>query len=222
MRVVGRVHALPELGKVGSLSDLETSLVEYEPPPGALVTTQLWVAPHTPASVLAKIRAQGVGLSAPHRLAGVLHGLNTDAFSLGFRVFLVVDLATLLLAILGVFVSAVLQARWRSYEVASLRVVGVPQRSLLCGSMLEYVVMLGLAVLFGLVSAYLSLLLVLPSMSLGTADPDAPAPIYAVHWAEVAGVGLALFALAAVIALVVSQRITRLGRPSTLRWAEQG
>jgi hypothetical protein len=98
----------------------------------------------------------------------------------------------------------------------------VSQRSLLRGSMLEYVVMLGLAVLFGLVSAYLSLLLVLPSMSLGTADPDAPAPIYAVHWAEVAGVGLALFALAAVIALVVSQRITRLGRPSTLRWAEQG
>lgn len=222
MRVVGRVHALPELGRVGSLADLETSLVEYEPPPGVLVTTQLWVAPHAPASVLAKIRAQGVGLSAPHRLAGVLHGLKADAFSLGFRVFLVVDLATLLLAILGVFVSAVLQARWRSYEVASLRVVGVSQRSLLLGSMLEYVVMLGLAVLFGLVSAYLSLLLVLPSMSLGTADPDAPAPIYAVHWAEVAGVGLALFVLAAVIALVVSRRITRLGRPSTLRWAEQG
>jgi hypothetical protein len=31
-----------------------------------------------------------------------------------------------------------------------------------------------------------------------------------------------LFVLAALIALVVSWRTTRLGRPSTLRWAELG
>jgi len=37
----------------------------------------------------------------------------------------------------GVLASAVLQSRWRSYEVASLRVVGVRQRALVRGSVLE-------------------------------------------------------------------------------------
>jgi putative ABC transport system permease protein len=225
MRVVERVRALPGLGDEGSLSDLETALVEFEPPLEALVTTELWVARDTPPSVLTAIRARGISLtdpSAPSSLAATLHGLRTDAFSLGLRLFLVVGIATLLLAVLGVFTSAVLQSRWRSYEVASLRVVGVSQRTLVRGSVLEYTVLLGVAVLLGMLSAYLALRLVLPSMSLGTSAEHDPSPVYATHWGLILSVGAALFLLATAMAVVVSRRITRLGRPSTLRWAEQG
>jgi hypothetical protein len=59
-------------------------------------------------------------------------------------------------------------------------------------------------------------------MSLGTADEHAPAPLYDVHWLLLGGVTAVLFAVAVVIALVVSRRTTRSGRPSTLRWAEAG
>jgi putative ABC transport system permease protein len=222
MRVVDRVAALPVVGDEGSLSDLETALVEFEPPAGAVVTTELWTAPGTPASVLAAIRAAGVPLTEPTSLDATLHDLRTDAFSLGLRLFLIVGVATLLLAVLGVFTSAVLQSRWRAYEVASLRVVGVSSRALVRGSVLEYVVLLGVAVLLGLLSAYLALKLALPSMSLGTAAEHDPGPVYDVHWAIVAGVGGVLFLLAVLIAVVVSRRVTRLGTPSTLRWAEQG
>jgi predicted lysophospholipase L1 biosynthesis ABC-type transport system permease subunit len=121
-----------------------------------------------------------------------------------------------------VFASAVLQSRWRSYEVAALRVVGVGQRTLVRASVLEYVVLLGVAVLLGVLSAYLSLKLVLPSISLGTAAATDPAPVYATPWLVVTGVAALLFVLATLIAVLVSRRITRLGRPSTLRWAEQG
>ena len=186
------------------------------------MTTELWAAADTPPSVLDAIRGQGIVLENQERLGTVLHELRSDAFSIGLRVYLLVGLATLLLAVFGVFASAVMQARWRSYEVASLRVVGVSQRSLVRASVLEYVVMLGLAVVFGLVAAYLSLVLVLPSISLGTAEPFDPAPLYAVHWPIVAAVGVVLFVVATVIAMVVSWRVTRLGRPSTLRWAERG
>ena len=41
-------------------------------------------------------------------------------------------------------------------------------------------------------------------------------------WLVVAGVAVLLFVLATLIAVLVSRRTTRLGRPSTLRWAEQG
>ena len=222
MRVVGRVHALPGLGDEGTLADLETSLVEFEPPFGAAVLPQLWVAPGTPQSVLDRVEEAGVPLTPLADLDTTLTDLRTDAFSLGLRLFLVDGLATLLLAVFGVFASAVLQSRWRSYEVASLRVVGVSRRTLLSASVLEYVVMLGLAVVLGLASAYLSLRLVLPTLSLGTAVEHEPAPLYATHTLELLGVGGALFAVATLIALLVSRRIIRLGRPATLRWAEQG
>jgi putative ABC transport system permease protein len=221
-RVVPRVHALPLLGDEGQMADLGSSLVEFEPPTGAVVIVELWVAKGTPPAMLAKVRAAGVDLYPLGTVAGTLHDLRNDAFSLGLRLLLIVGLATLLLAILGVFASAILQSRWRSYEVASLRVVGVSQRSLLRGSVLEYAVMLGFPVLLGLGSAYLSLRLVLPSVSLGTADPHEPVPLYPTHWSILGVTGLVLFALAVLIALVVSRRITRLGRPSTLRWAELG
>jgi predicted lysophospholipase L1 biosynthesis ABC-type transport system permease subunit len=186
------------------------------------VVVQLWAAKDTPAAVLAAIRGSGVTLTQPVSVSSTLQDLRSDAFSLGLRIFLLVGGATLLLAIFGVLASAITSSRWRSYEVASLRVVGMKQRNLVRASVLEYVVMLGFAVVLGIVSAYLALTLVLPSISLGTAMPHDPSAIYSIHWRIVAAVGVSLFALAAVIALAVSRRITKLGRPSTLRWAEQG
>ncbi|NUR08941.1 MAG: FtsX-like permease family protein [Nocardioidaceae bacterium] len=222
MRVVDTVRSLPVVGTEGELADLETSLVEFEPPVGALGETRLWVAEGTPDSVLAQVRSKGIGLTNGQTRAATLHALRTDAFSLGLRLFLFVGIATLLLAVFGVLASAVLQSRWRSYEVASLRVVGVSQRALVRGSVLEYVVLLGVAVLLGVLSAYLALRLVLPSISLGTAAEHEPVPVYTTHWLIVLGVGAGLFVLAVGIAVLVSRRITRRGRPSTLRWAEQG
>lgn len=222
MRVVGTAAALPALGDEGAMSDLGTSLVEFEPPEGMLLSVQLWATADAPASLLEEVRGAGVALSEQQRVDRTLDDLRSDAFSLGWRIFLIVGAATLLLAIFGVLASVIAQTRWRSYEVASLRVVGVSQRNLVRASLLEYVAMLGFAVLLGIVSAYLALTLVLPSIDLGAADAHDPLPTYTTHWEIVAVVGASLFVLATLIALGVSRRITRLGRPSTLRWAEQG
>ena len=89
-------------------------------------------------------------------------------------------------------------------------------------SVLEYVVLLGVAVLLGVLSAYLSLLLVLPSISLGTAGVHEPAPVYATPWGIVAGVAGALFVLATPHRAAGLAADHAAGRPSTLRWAEQG
>lgn len=219
--VVARVAALPRVGTVGMMADLETSLVEFEPPAGAVLLPELWATDDTPAAMLDAVRDAGVELTPVADLDERLASLRDDAFSLGLRLFLIVGLATLLLAVYGVFASAVLQSRWRSYEVASLRVVGVSQRSLVRASVLEYVAMLGVAVVLGLASAVVSVLLVLPSISLGQTDEFTPAPDYSVQWPLLALVGVSLFVVATAIALVVSRRTTRLGRPATLRWAEQ-
>ena len=222
MRVTATVEALPGLGDEGAMSDLQASLVEFEPPAGLLLETQLWAAQNTPEAVLDAVRDSGVTLSDQQRVDTSLEALRSDAFSLGWRIFLIVGAATLLLAIFGVLASAVAQSRWRSYEVASLRVVGVKQRNLVRASVLEYVTMLGFAVALGIVSAWIALVLVLPSINLGGAGTYDPAAAYSVHWDILGIVAATLFLLAALIALVVSRRTTRLGRPATLRWAEQG
>jgi hypothetical protein len=219
--VVARVRALPRVGSVGMMADLETSLVEFEPPAGAVLLPELWATEDTPPAVLDAVRDAGVELTPVADLGDRLDSLRDDAFSLGLRLFLLVGLATLLLAVYGVFASAVLQSRWRSYEVASLRVVGVSQGSLVRASVLEYVAMLGVAVVLGLAAAVVSVLLVLPSISLGPTDEFTPPPDYSVQWPLLVLVGGALFVVATTIALVVSRRTTRLGRPATLRWAEQ-
>lgn len=222
MRVVGSTRALPWVGRVGAVADLGTALDEFAPLTGQVVDVQLWTAPGTPPSMLAAVRDAGISLSPAVNLAQRQREMHTDAFSLGMRLFLIVGLATLLLAVFGVFASAVLQSRWRAYEVAALRVVGVRRRSLVRASVLEYVVMLGVAAALGVLSSLVSVWLVLPSISLGPADEFDPAPVYDVPWAVVGAVGLGVFAISAVIALLVSRRIVRLGRPATLRWAEQG
>jgi hypothetical protein len=81
---------------------------------------------------------------------------------------------------------------------------------------------LGVAVLLGVLSAYLSLLVVLPTISLGASGAHDPAPDYATPWLPVAVVTGVLFGLASLIAVLVSRRTTRMGRPSRLRWADQG
>ena len=128
--------------------------------------------------MLDAVRDAGIELTPVASLDERLDSLRDDAFSLGLRLFLIVGLATLLLAVYGVFASAVLQSRWRSYEVASLRVVGVSQRSLVRASVLEYVAMLGVAVVLGLASAVVAIMLVLPSISLGPTDEFIPPPDY--------------------------------------------
>jgi hypothetical protein len=222
IKVVGRVAALPELGNTGELADLASELVEFNPPPGAVVNTQLWVARGAPASVVRAVKAHGVVLTPIASFRQTLRDLHEDAFARGLQVFLGVGIATLLLAIFGMFAFAVMSSRWRSYEVASLRVVGVSQRTLVRASLVEHLTMLGLAVLLGVGSAIVSLTLVLPAISLGPPDPVDPAPTYAIAWPLVLGSGAVVLVLAVLIAVVVSRRVTRLGRPATLRWAEQG
>ncbi|MGZ4460323.1 MAG: FtsX-like permease family protein [Nocardioidaceae bacterium] len=220
IRVVDRVAAVPGLGDVGELADLETALVSFQPQPGLLLNVELWTAPHTPASLLDAMKRAGVTLTPIDDEQATLHALRTNATSLGLRLFLLVGLATLLLAVFGLLASAVLQSRWRAYEVAALRVVGVRVRTLLVASVLEYVVMLGLAVVLGVVAACVSLTLVLPTISLGRAAPYDPAVAYGIDWPLVCGVAGGVFAVAVLVAYVVSAQVTRRGRPATLRSAD--
>jgi hypothetical protein len=220
MKVTGRAVALPVVGNDGGLSDLGAALREYGDQSTNVPLTELLVAKGTPASVLTEVGNHGVDLSTVRTEADELQLLRTDAFSLGWRVFLIVGVLTLLLAFLGVLTLAVVQLRWRAYEVAALRVVGVRRRDLRRAVVTEYVALLGIAVGGGALSAIASLLLVLPSLDIGAVGTYDPAVDYGLRWLVVGGVVAVVLVVVLVIAWWISRRTIKLGTPATLRQAD--
>ena len=149
MQVAGTAKALPLVGSNGGLSDLTAALREYGDQATDVSITELLVAEGTPASMLDDVEELGVALTDRRTESEELGLLRSDAFSLGWRVFLLVGVLTLVLAFLGVLALAVVQLRWRSYEVAALRVVGVRRQDLRRAIVTEYVALLGMAVVGG-------------------------------------------------------------------------
>jgi putative ABC transport system permease protein len=220
MTLATTTDALPIVGDNGGLSDLRAALREYGDESTNVTITELLVASGTPPSVLDRVEELGVDLSEVNTLDDELDASRSDAFSLGWRVFLLVGVLTLLLAFLGVLALAVVQLRWRSYEVAALRVVGVRRQDLRRAVVTEYVALLGMAVVGGVLAATASLLLVLPSMDIGERGSYDPAVDYGLRWLVMAGVlGLVLFVVLA-IAVWIARRTVKLGTPATLRQAD--
>jgi len=220
MELAGRAKALPLVGSNGGLSDLTAALREYGDQATGVPVSELLVAADTPASVLQAVRELGVPLDDVRTEGEELDLLRSDAFSLGWRVFLLVGVLTLVLAFLGVLALAVVQLRWRSYEVAALRVVGVRRRDLRRAIVAEYVALLGMAVVGGALAAIASLLLVLPSLDIGAIGDFDPAVDFSLRWLVVAVVVAVVMFFVLAIALWISRRTVKQGTPSTLRQAD--
>jgi predicted lysophospholipase L1 biosynthesis ABC-type transport system permease subunit len=220
VRVVARAVALPGVGSEGSMADLQSSLPEFRPPPGALVGTRLWAAANTPPEVLAAVRRAGVPLSEPERLTTAVAELRGDAFMLGWRVFLLIGAGSLLLAVFGVVASSALQARWRGYEVASLRTVGVSRRTLVRAAVLEHAAVLGFAVALGVVASYVSSLLVVPALDLGRAGTYDPPPHPVTEVLPLLAIGGVALAVTLLVVVALSRRVVRRGTPASLRLAD--
>jgi hypothetical protein len=221
MQLTGRAKALPLVGSNGGLSDLTAALREYGDQATSITLTELLVASDTPASVLDAVREHGVALTDRRTEAAELDLLRSDAFSLGWRVFLLVGVLTLVLAFLGVLALAVVQLRWRSYEVAALRVVGVRRRDLRRAIVTEYLALLGMAVAGGALAAIAALVLVLPSLDIGEIGDFDPAVDFSLRWLVVLGVVGVVMVVVLAIANWISRRTVKLGTPATLRQADE-
>ena len=220
MTVTETTGALPIVGDNGGLSDLSTALREYGDQATNISLTELLVAQGTPASVLDQVRKAGVGLGDVRTYDEELSLLRSDAFSLGWKVFLLVGVLTLLLAFLGVLALAIVQLRWRAYEVAALRVVGVRRKDLRRAIVVEYVALLGMAVVGGTLAALASMLLVLPSLDIGERATFDPAVDYGLRWLVMAGVLGVVLVVVLTIAVWIANRTVKMGTPATLRQAD--
>ncbi len=218
---VARVRALPGLGNVGILLDLSAALREGDISLNQVLTVQLWIAPDTPASMVTQVRKAGVYLYGSRTVADEVRASAADAFSLGWRIFLVVGTLTILLALFGTLFAGIAQRRSRAYELASLQLIGVKTRDLMRASIFEHASIIAFSVVIGMAAGCLALVTVLPHMDLGVSGPYGPPADYAIRWTIVGAVATTTFVVTTVAALWTSAKTLRTSAPEALPWADE-
>ncbi len=208
-------QSVPFLGPSGSMIDystLTTDRVIYEQKHEVHVLART----DTPAEVTRALRDRGLSVST--RLADVERTLDQGAYALALRLYAVVALLVLVMALAGLFVSTAVQLPARRRDAASLRVVGVPRRSVMSAVIRELAVVLGGTAVAGLAAGTLAQYVVLRTVTLGVVESiTTPALVAAVDWVRLALLSGAVALVFGVVAVVSAALTVRGARGSTLR-----
>ncbi len=208
-------QSVPFLGPSGSMIDYSTlttdrAIYPQRAPVYVLARTD------TPDSVTQALRDRGLSVSTT--LAEVERTLDQGAYALALRLYAVVALLVLLMALAGLFVSTAVQLPARRRDAASLRVVGVPRRSVMSAVVRELAVVLGGTAIAGLAAGTLAQYVVLRTVTLGVVESiTTPALVAAVDWGRLVLLTTAAVLLFGTVALVSAALTVRGARGSTLR-----
>lgn len=208
-------NSVPFLGPGGLLIDysmLTTDRSVYE----QKSTVYVLARADTPASVTAGLQDRGVSVTTT--FDGVRRTLDQGAYALTLRLYAVVAVLVLLMALAGLFVSTAVQLPARRRDAASLRVVGVPRRSVMSAVVREFAVVLGSTAVAGLAAGTLAQYVVLRTVTLGyVEDLSTPALVAAVDWPRLALLAALTALVFGTVALASAGLTVRGARGSTLR-----
>ncbi|MCR6032686.1 FtsX-like permease family protein [Nocardioides sp. zg-579] len=207
--------SVPLLGPIGLMVDhgmltLDREVYEQDAPVYVLARGD------TPAAVQDALRDRGASVETT--LEDVRRTLDQGAYALALRLYAVVAALVLLMALAGLVVSTAVQLPSRRRDAASLRVVGVPRRSVAAAVVLELAVVLGSTAVAGLAAGSLAQYVVLRTVTLGTVDTvTTPALVASIDPARLVLLALLAAVLLGTVALVSAVLTVRGARGSTLR-----
>lgn len=167
------VAALPQVGGDGFLVNLGAA-VRAETGPPAQTVDQVWLSAGAPATVVSRLRQQGVTFGSSLTPGPALGILNRSGPALAYTFFLFAMGAAALLALGGSVFAAAATARRRAFEVAVLRAIGVSDRELAWSLLAENLILLGPGVVLGAITGVGGVLLALPSVPEFTSSAGAP------------------------------------------------
>ncbi len=159
IRVVGSLPALPVLGGVGVLVDLNLAS-QLDTAAAGLESQQVWLAPDAPPGIVDQLRAAGLVVTGTSTIAATRGALADQGPTSALRFALFVALLGLALAVTAVAVAAAGETGPRSAELAALRAQGVPARAARAVSYGGYVGLVVAGVLGGVLAALLARALV--------------------------------------------------------------
>lgn len=221
MVLKGRTRTLPLVGTNGGLSDLASAIRDFGDASIQVTTTDLLVAPGTPSSVLDAVRAQGVALDNGTTLQDREATLRTDAYALGWNIFLVTCGVNLALAVAGLLALAATQLRRRSHEAAALRVVGLRRASLRNAITAEQAVLTLVAVTMGAALGLISILALTPTLTFGESATFDPTPDLSIRWPLVVAAPAIVAALMLIVSRWNAHAAVARGNPVDLRNAAE-
>lgn len=214
---VARSESTPFSGPLGVLVDA-TMMTSGRSGYDRSYTTYVLANDDTPGSVARELAARGLHVATTNQ--AVTERLAVAPYSLALRLYAITALLVALMALAGLVVSTAVQLPDRRRDAASLRVVGVPVRSVMAAAAKELFAVLGAAAVAGLLAGWGAQLLVLRTVTLdagsGAGSPRLSASIDLVSAGVIAVV---LGALMLVIALGTAVLVTRRARAATLREA---
>lgn len=215
VRVVTTGDSMPLLGPSGVMVDWNVFARHGS---FNLSTTDVRVLARgdTPPGILGALGARG--LVNPQTDVAARSLLDHDAFALALRLYTVVVLLVILLALAGLGANLAVQMPARRRDAASLRVVGVSKRSVLGSVVAEFGLVLGAAALAGLAAGALAQSVVVNTVTLGFSDsPRVPRTLPVLDGTGLLTLALVLSAVLLGIAVLVGGATVRSARTASLR-----
>jgi hypothetical protein len=218
--VVSRSTALPRVGNRAVLFDLDYGVRAAEKGSGLSDNTRLryevWASAQAPADLAARLAGQGVQILGEQSIASVRAHLSRAAPALGLDLYLLAGGAAVLLAVGAVLLTTYIGASTRRYELAALSVAGVRRGTLRAGLLREYVHLLGLPFVVGLLAGGAGALLMLPAIPLVTVG-TATGPVTYTPGRGALPIAVVATALGLFVAVLSVLRLVRSARPDRLR-----
>jgi len=212
---VGRVAALPEVGDLGALVDLDTVLRLG----GSLPSTgrlEVWVDTEDPTTVAAVRRgltAAGVHVDRSSSYSAATAAYDESATAWGFDLGLVGALVALLIGVLVMVVVSLTAWSRTARDLAGLRVSGVPAGVLRRALRAENAGIAAVGVLIGAACGLAGAVVAMPLLPFFDLTPPAvPAPALATSWPAVGvAVALALVVFVGVGLVLAGRLVARAG-----------
>jgi ABC-type antimicrobial peptide transport system permease subunit len=182
--------------------------------------TYVWVGPNAPSDARARLTGAGLKINGTESVAARRHQLDREGTALALGIFLVAALAAVLLAGGALLATTTAAARRRSYELASLRVLGARDRVLVAASRRELLALVLVAVVVGAVCGLVGARLVIPTLPAVDGEGSLVHANYGPAWLAVLAVAVAVLAVGWLVAQVSARRTVRLAMLDRLREAE--
>ncbi len=207
---------LPRLGQSGALVDLDLAL-RADPRGTTQGSVQVWLGPEAPPDALDRLAAAGLEPEQVETVTGRQDELAQEGSALPFPYFVMAAVLAVVLAGGALLVTAAVGARRRAYELAALRILGAPMRTLVAAGRRELLLLTVFGTIVGAAAGLAGAALVLPSLPATAPSLWAPDHGTGPVWAPVAAVVAAALVLAVVAAQVAAVRIARMSGFDRLR-----
>jgi putative ABC transport system permease protein len=212
---VDTAEGLPFVGPKGLLVDF-ASFITDRPVYDNLFETRVLMRDEAPADV--RDALEEAGLTVETTLATERRVLDQSAYALALRLYAVVAVLVLLMALAGLFVSTAVQLPARRRDAAALRVVGVQRGAVMSAVAREFLVVLGGAAVAGILAGSLAQYVVLRTITLGYVEslstPHLVAAVSPLRLVVLAAIAAVVLGVAAFISASLT---VRGARGSTLR-----